>query len=84
MKLSTMLLILGIEHIPKYTHSFAVNGGGCRHDQVIFADGQRGLIRYNTDGTYSPTSLIARDKKKVFVTFNDAAAALYRGLIENN
>ena len=82
MKLSTLLLILGIKHTPKYAYSFAANDGLCRHDMVTFADGRRGYIRYNVDGTYSPDTLIKRDKKMVFVTFDAAAAALYRGLVE--
>ena len=84
MKLKTILLSLGLKKTPKCTAHFGANNpfNGTFYS-VKFTDGLWGFVCDPHNGTFSPqTKLIPKDRKKTFVSFDDAVDALYRGLVE--
>jgi len=85
MKLKTLLYALGLKKTPKYSARFAANhpvNGTFFH--VQFSDGKSGMVCDRRDGTFIPqVKLIPKDSRTTFVTFDDAAQALYRGVTEN-
>ena len=83
MKIKEIKARLGILRTPKYSARFAANHpvNGTFYG-VHFSDGLYGLVCDRRNGTYIPQcALLKRYKGKTFVDFQDAADALYAGLV---
>lgn len=84
MKIKTILLSLGITKTPEYSSSFGANNPFTGTFYTVrFPDGLWGFVCDTHHGVYKPqVKLLPKDSKKTFVSFDSAAKALYRGLVE--
>lgn len=79
-----LLIKAGLIKVPKFTVTYGGSNGSETFSLVTFSDGAHGHVINKSDGSYSPQcKLIKSDEGKTFVTINDAAEALYKGLTVN-